>query len=56
MVHTNGDFLLKEEFVANQERLRLENTGEERNEEDRSKVDDLTGSPMVVGTLQEISQ
>ena len=46
--------LLEEEFVANQERLRPENTREERNEEDRSKVDDLRGSPMAVGTLEEI--
>ena len=27
---------------------------EERNEEDRSKVDDLRGTPMSVGTLEEI--
>lgn len=43
--------LMEEEFVQNQERLKPQ---EERNEEDRSKVDDLRGSPMTVGTLEEI--
>lgn len=43
--------LMEEEFVANQERLKPQ---EERNEEDRSKVDDLRGSPLSVGTLEEI--
>ena len=46
--------LLEEEFIQNQERLRPEETREEKNEEDRSKVDDLRGSPMAVGTLEEI--
>ena len=46
--------LLEEEFVQNQERLKPENTREEKNEEDRSKVDDLRGSPMAVGTMEEI--
>lgn len=43
--------LMEEEFVANQERLKPQ---EERNEEDRSKVDDLRGSPLSVGTLEEL--
>jgi 26S proteasome regulatory subunit T2 len=43
--------LIEEEFVANQERLRPQ---EERNEEDRSKVDDLRGSPLSVGSLEEL--
>ncbi|KAK9835193.1 hypothetical protein WJX81_005001 [Elliptochloris bilobata] len=43
--------LMEQEFVANQERLKPQ---EERNEEDRSKVDDLRGSPMSVGNLEEI--
>lgn len=43
--------LMEEEFVANQERLKPQ---EERNEEDRSKVDELRGSPMSVGNLEEI--
>lgn len=43
--------LMDEEFVANQERLK---PAEEKNEEDRSKVDDLRGSPLSVGSLEEI--
>lgn len=46
--------LLEEEFIANQERLKPEYTREEKNEEDRTRVDDLRGSPMAVGTLEEI--
>uniref|UniRef100_A0A383W8G1 AAA+ ATPase domain-containing protein n=1 Tax=Tetradesmus obliquus TaxID=3088 RepID=A0A383W8G1_TETOB len=46
------DYLLMEhEFVQNQEQLRPQ---DERNEEDRSKVDDLRGSPLSVGSLEEI--
>lgn len=43
--------LMEEEFVSNQERLKPQ---EDKNEEDRSKVDDLRGSPMSVGNLEEI--
>mmetsp|Transcript_13406 Transcript_13406/g.18324 ORF Transcript_13406/g.18324 Transcript_13406/m.18324 type:complete len:441 (+) Transcript_13406:255-1577(+) len=43
--------LMEEEFVANQERLKPQ---DEKNEEDRSKVDELRGSPMSVGNLEEI--
>jgi len=43
--------LMEEEFVANQERIKPH---QERNEEDRTKVDDLRGSPMSVGSLEEI--
>ena len=43
--------LIEEEYVTNQERLKPQ---EERNEEDRSKVDDLRGSPLAVGTLEEL--
>ena len=46
--------LLEEEFIQNQERSKPEATREEKNEEDRSRVDDLRGSPMAVGTLEEI--
>ncbi|KAI0078743.1 26S proteasome subunit P45 [Panus rudis PR-1116 ss-1] len=46
--------LLEEEFIQNQERLKPESTREDKNEEDRTKVDDLRGSPMAVGTLEEI--
>ncbi|OMO57194.1 hypothetical protein CCACVL1_25935 [Corchorus capsularis] len=46
------DYLLMEEvFVANQENLKPH---EEKAEEDRSKVDDLRGSPMSVGNLEEL--
>lgn len=43
--------LMEEEFIKNQERLRPQ---EERQEEERSKVDDLRGTPMAVGSLEEI--
>ena len=43
--------LMEEEFVTNQERLKPQ---EDKNEEDRSKVDNLRGSPMSVGSLEEI--
>ncbi|KAL4112199.1 hypothetical protein QTP88_016033 [Uroleucon formosanum] len=43
--------MMEEEFILNQERLKPQ---EERNEEERSRVDDLRGSPMSVGTLEEI--
>ncbi|KAI5119421.1 hypothetical protein M0805_009872 [Coniferiporia weirii] len=46
--------LLEEEYIQNQERLRPESAREEKNEEDRTKVDDLRGTPMAVGTLEEI--
>ncbi|XP_065661337.1 26S proteasome regulatory subunit 4 isoform X2 [Hydra vulgaris] len=46
------DFLLmEEEFIQNQERLKPQ---EEKHEEERSKVDDLRGTPMSVGSLEEI--
>lgn len=43
--------LLEEEFVQNQERLRPQ---EDKDAEERTRVDDLRGSPMGVGTLEEI--
>merc|ERR1711963_1383801 len=46
------DYLLMEEdFIRNQERLKPQ---EEKIEEERSKVDDLRGTPMSVGSLEEI--
>lgn len=46
------DFLLlEEEFVVNQERLKPQ---EEKTQEERTRVDDLRGTPMGVGTLEEI--
>merc|ERR1711962_505073 len=38
-------------FIRNQERLKPQ---EEKQEEERSRVDDLRGTPMSVGTLEEI--
>lgn len=43
--------LMEEEFIRNQERLKPQ---DEKNEEERSKVDDLRGTPMSVGNLEEI--
>merc|ERR1711915_344825 len=43
--------LMEEEFIRNQERLKPQ---EEKQEEERSKVDGLRGTPMSVGTLEEI--
>lgn len=45
--------LLEEEFVQNQERLKP-SLSEDKSVEDRVKVDDLRGSPMNVGSLEEI--
>ena len=43
--------LLEQEFIENQQRLKPQ---DEKNEEEREKVDDLRGTPLVVGTLEEI--
>jgi len=43
--------LMEEEYIKNQERMKPQ---DDRNEEERSKVDDLRGSPMAVGSLEEI--
>lgn len=46
------DFLLmEEEFITNQEVLKPK---EDKEQEERSKVDDLRGTPMGVGTLEEL--
>uniref|UniRef100_A0AC35UI02 AAA domain-containing protein n=1 Tax=Rhabditophanes sp. KR3021 TaxID=114890 RepID=A0AC35UI02_9BILA len=46
------DYLLMEqEFIQNQEILKPQ---EDRVEEERSKVDDIRGHPMAIGTLEEI--
>lgn len=46
------DFLLlEEEYIQNQERLK---PAEEKTAEERAKVDELRGSPMSVGSLEEI--
>ena len=43
--------LLEEEFVMNQDRLRPK---DDQDAEERTRVDDIRGSPMAVGTLEEI--
>ena len=43
--------LLEEEFVQSQEVLKPR---DEKNQEERTKVDDIRGSPMSVGSLEEI--
>lgn len=42
---------MEQEFIQNQERLKPQ---EERQEEERAKVDELRGTPMAVGSLEEI--
>ncbi|CAO1614535.1 unnamed protein product [Jaminaea pallidilutea] len=51
MERIKDHLLLEEEFVQNQERLKPQ---EDKDAEERTKVDDLRGSPMTVGTLEEI--
>jgi 26S proteasome regulatory subunit T2 len=46
--------LMEEEFIANQERAQPEAARGEKDEEERTRVDDLRGSPMAVGTMEEI--
>jgi 26S proteasome regulatory subunit T2 len=50
--------MLEDAFVTNEERYRAskgEKGGlEQRQEEERSRVDDMRGSPMGVGTLEEM--
>jgi len=43
--------LMEEEFIQNQEILKPR---EEKNQEERSKVDDLRGTPLTVGSLEEL--
>ncbi|KAH9884286.1 26S proteasome subunit P45 [Xylariomycetidae sp. FL2044] len=67
MQRIHDHLLLEEEYVENQERLRKakaakENTGPaaseleagDRNADERGRVDDMRGSPMGVGTLEEM--
>ena len=51
MERIKDHLLLEEEFVMNQDRLRQK---DDHDEEERTRVDDLRGSPMAVGTLEEI--
>lgn len=43
--------LMEEEYIKNQERLRPQ---DEKKEEERSVVDQMRGTPMIVGSLEEI--
>jgi 26S proteasome regulatory subunit T2 len=43
--------MMEEEFIGNMERLKPQ---EDRNQAERTKVDDLRGTPMTVGSLEEI--
>lgn len=43
--------LMEEEYITNQERLKPQ---EERNEEERNKVDEIRGTPMSVGSMEEM--
>lgn len=53
MERIKDHLLLEEEFVMNQERLKP-SLSEDKTVVERTKVDDLRGSPMSVGTLEEI--
>merc|ERR1712048_606426 len=43
--------LMEEEFIRNQDRLKPQ---DEKDEEERAKVDELRGRPMAVGSLEEV--
>jgi len=43
--------LMEEEYIKNQERMKPQ---DEKNEEERSQVETLRGTPMAVGSLEEI--
>ncbi|KAJ4856558.1 ATPase family associated with various cellular activities (AAA) domain-containing protein [Trichoderma breve] len=52
MQRIHDHLLLEEEYVENQERLRKAKAAKEADE--RGRVDDMRGSPMSVGTLEEL--
>lgn len=66
MQRVHDHLLLEEEYVENQERLRKAKTAKDsnapvaaddaadRNADERGRVDDMRGSPMGVGTLEEM--
>ncbi|KLU85717.1 26S protease regulatory subunit 4 [Magnaporthiopsis poae ATCC 64411] len=67
MQRTHDHLLLEEEYVENQERLRRAKAAKDnnaapssdvdagdRNADERGRVDDMRGSPMGVGTLEEM--
>jgi len=47
----NDWLLLEKEFVTNQEAIKPK---EERNKEERDEIDTLSGSPLIIGTLEEM--
>jgi len=47
----NDWLLLEKEFVTNQEAIKPK---EERNKEERDEIDSLSGSPLIIGTLEEM--
>ena len=51
MERIKDHLLLEEEFVQNQERLKPQ---EDKALEERTKVDDMRGDPIMVGSLEEI--
>ena len=67
MQRVHDHLLLEEEYVENQERIRKakavttqvpsatqESEGVDRNADERGRVDDMRGSPMGVGNLEEL--
>lgn len=51
MQRVHDHLLMEEEYIQNQEILRPQ---DEKTQEERNRVDDMRGSPMTVGTLEEI--
>jgi len=47
----NDWLLLEKEFVTNQEAIKPK---EERNKEERDEIESLSGSPLIIGTLEEM--
>ena len=67
MERINDYLLMEEEFIRNQERLKPQEERQEvhssfprplltcnSSQEERSRIDDLRGTPMNVGTLEEV--
>ena len=54
MERIKDHLLLEEEFVQNQEALKPSGGADDRTAEERNRVDDMRGSPMGVGNLEEM--
>ena len=54
MEHIKDYLWLEEELIQNQERLKPESSREKKNQDERSKVDELRRTPMAVSTLEEV--